>query len=124
MALPSGYHADMEETIFDKIIAGETQADIVYQDENVVAFRDINPQAPVHVLVVPRTRIASLARTTDHEATVVGALMHGIAKTARALEVEESGYRVVFNTGKDALQTVPYIHAHILAGRKLGWPPG
>lgn len=114
----------MEETIFDKIIAGETQADIVFENDHVVAFRDINPQAPTHVLVVPRTRMQSIAETTNHEPQVIGRIMHGIAETARALDLEENGYRVVFNTGKDALQTVPYIHAHILAGRKLGWPPG
>lgn len=114
----------MEETIFDKIIAGETQADIVFQNDHVVAFRDINPQAPVHVLVVPRTRMRSIAETTNHDPALIGHIVHGIAETARALELEENGYRVVFNTGADAMQTVPYIHAHILAGRKLGWPPG
>jgi histidine triad (HIT) family protein len=114
----------MEDTIFDKIIAGETEADIVFENDHVVAFRDINPQAPTHVLVVPRTRMKSIAETTDHDAQVIGKIIHGIAETARALQLEEGGYRVVFNTGKDALQTVPYIHAHILAGRKLGWPPG
>ncbi len=114
----------MEETIFDKIIAGDTQADIVFQNDHVVAFRDINPQAPVHVLVVPRTRMKSIAESTSHSPEVMGHIIHGIAETARTLELEENGYRVVFNTGRDAMQTVPYIHAHILAGRKLGWPPG
>lgn len=114
----------MEETIFDKIIAGDTEADIVFRNDDVIAFRDINPQAPVHVLVVPLTRMTSIAESTTHDAAVMGRLVHGIAATARELGLEENGYRVVFNTGRDALQTVPYIHAHILAGRKLGWPPG
>ncbi len=114
----------MEETIFDKIIAGEMQADIVFENDYVVAFRDINPQAPTHVLVVPRTKMTSIAESTHHDPEVIGRIVHGIAETARSLGLEENGYRVVFNTGKDALQTVPYIHAHILAGRTLGWPPG
>lgn len=114
----------MEETIFDKIIAGETEADIVFRNDDVVAFRDINPQAPVHVLVVPVNRMKSIAETTNHDAELIGRIVHGIAATARELGLEEKGYRVVFNTGRDAMQTVPYIHAHILAGRKLGWPPG
>jgi histidine triad (HIT) family protein len=114
----------MEETIFDKIIAGETQADIVFRNEDVVAFRDINPQAPVHVLVVPRHRMRSIAESPEQESSMLGRLMQGIALTARELGLEENGYRVVFNTGRDALQSVEYIHAHILAGRTLGWPPG
>ncbi len=114
----------MEPTIFDKIISGEMQADIVYEDDHVVAFRDINPQAPTHVLVVPRTRMKSVAESVDHDPAILGSFMHGIARTARTLGLEDNGYRVVFNTGADALQTVPYIHAHILGGRKMGWPPG
>ena len=114
----------MEETIFDKIIAREVPADIVFENEDVLAFRDIEPQAPVHVLVIPKVRMRSLAESTDHTPEVIGRLMHGAALTARALGVEEGGYRAVLNTGKDALQTVAYLHVHLLAGRKLGWPPG
>jgi histidine triad (HIT) family protein len=114
----------METTIFDRIIAGEMEADIVYEDDHVVAFRDISPQAPTHVLVVPRTRMKSIADSVHHDPAVLGGFIHGIARTAETLGLEEKGYRVVFNTGADALQTVPYIHAHILGGRKMGWPPG
>lgn len=114
----------MEETLFDKILKGEIPADVVYEDEHVLAFRDINPQAPVHVLVIPRTRIASLAESTTLPAEAVGNFIHGVTRTARALALEEGGYRVVFNTGADAQQTVAYVHAHILGGRKLSWPPG
>ena len=115
----------MSDTIFDKIVAGEMQADIVYEDEHVVAFRDINPQAPTHVLVIPRRRMTSIADAAENEdLQELGAFMRGIARTARALKLEAGGYRVVFNTGADALQTVAYVHAHILGGRRLGWPPG
>lgn len=114
----------MEETIFDKIIAGKIPAERVYEDEAVVAFRDIQPQAPVHVLVVPRLRLRSLAETPEADSAAVGAFLKGVAKTAAVLGLEENGYRVVFNTGRDALQSVEYLHAHILGGRKLSWPPG
>lgn len=115
----------MSDTIFDKIVNGEMKADFVYEDEHVVAFRDINPQAPVHVLVVPRRRMESIADAADSEDLPdLGAFMRGIARTARTLGLDEKGYRVVLNTGADALQTVAYVHAHILGGRKMGWPPG
>ncbi|MFP4375156.1 MAG: histidine triad nucleotide-binding protein [Spirochaetaceae bacterium] len=114
----------MERTVFDRIIAGETDADIVFENEDVVAFREIAPQAPVHVLVIPRTRMKDISESTEHDPVVIGKLIQGIAHTARLLGLEETGYRVVFNTGRDALQTVPYLHGHILAGRTLGWPPG
>jgi histidine triad (HIT) family protein len=120
----SQYHTPMEDTIFDRIIAGEMDADIVYEDDAVVAFRDISPQAPIHVLVIPRNRMQSIAEAPEHDAETIGRFMQGVALAARKLEVEENGYRVVLNTGRDALQTVPYVHAHIIAGRKLGWPPG
>ena len=106
------------------ITAEDIELDIVFENDDVVAFRDINPQAPIHVLVVPRARMESIAETTNHDPQVIGRIIHGIAETARTLGLEENGYRVVFNTGTDALQTVPYIHAHVLAGRKMAWPPG
>ncbi|WP_018527095.1 histidine triad nucleotide-binding protein [Alkalispirochaeta alkalica] len=114
----------MEETLFDRIIAGEIPADIVFENDHALAFRDINPQAPVHVLVVPRTRMRSIAEAPEQDPRELGCFVQAIAETAKALGLEEGGYRVVFNTGKDALQTVPYIHAHILGGRRLSWPPG
>ncbi len=114
----------MEETIFDKILAGEIPADIVYEDEAVIAFRDINPQAPTHVLVVPRTRMRSIADAPGKDIKTLGRFVQGIARTATALGLDDRGYRVVFNTGPDALQTVEYVHAHILGGRKMSWPPG
>lgn len=113
-----------EETIFDKILAGDIPSEKVYEDEHVYAFKDIEPQAPVHVLVIPRAKMESFDDLPDADTGDVAAFMQGVAKTARALGLESSGYRVVFNTGRDALQTVPYIHAHIIGGRKLSWPPG
>lgn len=114
----------MSDTIFDQILSGEFSTEFVYEDEAVVAFRDINPQAPVHVLVVPRHRMTSLIDAPDAPAAVVGAFIQGIARTAATLGLEEGGYRVVFNTGRDAQQSVEYVHAHILGGRRLAWPPG
>ncbi len=114
-----------EQTIFDKILSGMIPAEVVYEDEFVVAFKDVNPQAPVHVLVIPRKKLARVAEVdsalSDKEA---GGFLHGIAKTARALNLESRGYRVVMNNGRDAKQTVEYLHAHILAGRTMDWPPG
>jgi len=114
----------MEDTIFDRILRKEIPADIVFENDDVVAFRDISPQAPVHVLVVPRVRMRSLSEAPAHDPVALGAFLQGIAKTAATLGLEQGGYRVVFNTGKDALQTVEYVHAHILGGRALKWPPG
>ena len=114
----------MEETIFDRIAAGSAEADVVYENEYVVAFREINPEAPVHVLVIPRRHMRDLQESTEQDPALMGELLQGIATTARVLGLEEDGYRVVFNVGRDALQTVPYLHGHILGGRKLGWPPG
>jgi histidine triad (HIT) family protein len=113
-----------EETIFERILAGDIPSESVYEDEHVYAFKDIEPQAPVHVLVIPRRKLESFADLPAADTGDVAAFMQGVAKTARALGLESSGYRVVFNTGADALQSVPYIHAHIIGGRKLSWPPG
>ena len=112
------------DTIFDKILRKEIPSEAVYEDEAVYAFRDIEPQAPVHVLVVPKKRVESFADLPDSDPGDVAALMQGVANVARELGLNESGYRVVFNTGPDALQSVQYLHAHIIGGRKLSWPPG
>lgn len=114
-----------EETLFDKILDGRIPAEVVYEDEAVLAFRDISPQAPVHALVIPRVKLARFAeadRALD-EKNAAG-FLHGIAKAARALGLEEGGYRVVINNGRDGGQTVDYVHAHILGGRAMHWPPG
>lgn len=112
-----------ERTLFERIIAREIPASIVYEDEHCVAFRDVNPQAPVHVLVVPRKPIPSLDALTPDDAALVGQLFLAAQHVAQA-EGLAGGYRAVFNNGPDALQTVPHLHLHVLGGRKLGWPPG
>ena len=112
------------DSIFDRIIRKEIPANFVYEDEHVVAFKDINPQAPVHVLVIPKVKMTDLRQAPDASDAALAALLRGIAKVASQLGLDESGYRTVFNTGRDAQQSVAYIHAHILGGRPLGWPPG
>ena len=113
-----------DDTIFDKVLRGEVPSTRVYEDDAVYAFRDVNPQAPVHVLVIPRRRLDSFSDIADADPEVVAGFFRGVSRVARELGVEENGYRVVFNTGPDAQQSVHYLHAHIIAGRKLGWPPG
>lgn len=113
-----------KDCIFCKIAAGEVTADIVYENDRVVAFRDTNPQAPVHVLVIPRHHVATINDVGDEEAGDIGRLFMA-AKTVAAREgVDESGYRVVMNCMEGAGQSVFHIHLHLLAGRRLAWPPG
>ncbi len=113
-----------EETIFDKILKNEIPSEKVFENEHVLAFRDIEPQAPIHVLVIPKRKMESFADLADADPRDVAAFMQGVARVARELGLDENGYRVVFNTGRDGLQTVQYIHAHILGGRSMKWPPG
>jgi histidine triad (HIT) family protein len=110
--------------IFCKIATGQIPANVVYQDAQATAFRDINPQAPVHVLVVPNQHIANSAvLEADHDA-IVGSLVRTAAEVARREGVASSGYRLVINTGQDAQNTVPHLHIHLLGGRPMTWPPG
>ncbi len=111
-------------TLFEKICGGEIPADIVYADEQCVCFRDISPQAPTHVLLVPRKPIARLAEATAEDAALLGHMMLAAGKIARQLGIDESGFRLAINNGPDAGEAVPHLHMHILAGRKLEWPPG
>ncbi|NBC28587.1 MAG: HIT domain-containing protein [Spirochaetes bacterium] len=113
-----------ENTLFDKILAGEIESDEVYSDEFVYAFRDINPQAPVHVLVIPKKKLSSFSDVRSADAVDLGEFMRGVSRVAEQLGLEDGGYRVVFNTGPDAQQTVQYLHAHVIGGRSLSWPPG
>jgi len=114
----------LEKTIFERIRDREVPATIVHEDEHCVAFKDITPQAPVHILVVPRKAIAQIgtAATTDRE--VLGHLLLTAAKVAKGEGISESGYRLVINNGADAGEAVPHLHVHLLGGRKLDWPPG
>ena len=113
-----------EQTIFDKIKSREIPAKIVFEDEWVLAFEDINPQAPVHVLVIPQRKVESFANFVDNTDCNVGAFMKGVARVAQKLGLDAGGYRIVFNHGRHGQQTVDYIHAHILGGRQMKWPPG
>ena len=113
-----------EKCLFCRIVSGEISAKKVYEDGDVVAFNDINPQAPVHVLVVPRRHIPTLDDVMDAEASIIGTVLARVAQIARDLHLSSDGYRVVLNTGEAAGQTVFHIHFHILGGRNFGWPPG
>ena len=111
-----------DDCLFCKIVRREIPATLVYESEDCVAFRDIDPKAPVHVLVVPRSHIASLDEASD--ASVVGRLVLAAAQIARQEGIAESGYRTVFNTNRAAGQTVFHLHLHLLGGRSMAWPPG
>ena len=113
-----------EKTLFEKILDGDIPADIVLEGDAFIAFRDINPQAPVHLLVIPRQKVRSISQIDALSPEQIAAFMVGIKQTAEHLGLQEGGYRVVFNTGRDGQQTVNYLHAHILGGRPMAWPPG
>ncbi len=114
----------MSTCIFCEIAAGNIPAERVYEDDALVAFRDINPGAPVHVLLVPRQHVASLDALGDADTELAGRLTLAAARLARQLGIAASGYRVVTNVGPDAGQSVPHLHWHLLGGRALAWPPG
>ncbi len=114
----------MGKTLFEKIIAHELQGSIVYEDDLVVAFRDIRPQAPVHVLIVPRQPIPRIAEAKPEDEQVLGHLLLKAAEVANKLGLAQTGFRLVFNNGPDAGEAVPHLHCHVLGGRRLGWPPG
>jgi len=110
-------------TLFTRIINREIPADIVYEDDQCLAFRDIHPQAPTHVLLIPKREIPSLADSSDGDTALLGHLLSTARKVAAQLGLT-NGYRTVLNCGPDGGQSVDHLHVHILGGRKLGWPPG
>jgi len=110
--------------IFCRVVAGEIPADIIYKDEGAVAFRDINPQAPVHALVIPRQHLASLNEAEGSDAATLGHLLQVAARVAAEQGLSESGFRTVINTGAGAGQSVFHLHLHVIGGRPLRWPPG
>jgi histidine triad (HIT) family protein len=114
----------MSDTIFGKIAAGEIPADIVFEDEHVVAFRDLNPQAPTHILVIPRKEIPTLNHAQDTDAELIGRLFLAAAKIAEQQGIADAGYRTVINCNAGAGQTVYHLHVHVLGGRPMQWPPG
>jgi histidine triad (HIT) family protein len=112
---------DQPECLFCKIAARRIPSQVVLEDDDVVAFRDVNPMAPLHVLVIPKRHVASIAEAAPH---TIGRLGAAAARVARDAGYAARGYRVVANVGPDAGQTVGHLHFHVLAGRSLGWPPG
>jgi histidine triad (HIT) family protein len=114
----------MSKTLFEKIVAREIPANIVYEDDLVLAFRDIKPQAPMHVLIIPKKPIPRISEATVEDKAVIGHLLLKAAEVAEKLGLSQTGYRLVFNNGPDAGEAVPHLHCHILGGRNMGWPPG
>ena len=113
-----------DDCLFCRIVAGEVPADVVAETDATLAFRDIDPQAPTHVLVVPRRHITNAATVEAADADVVAQLLLTARAVAEQEGVLDSGYRMVLNVGDDALNSVPHLHVHVLGGRRLGWPPG
>ena len=112
------------DTIFGKIIRREIPAKIIFENDTILAFHDVTPQAPTHILVIPKKPLVSIAGASAEDKELLGELLLVAAKIAKDLKLDESGYRVVINTGPDAGQTVFHLHVHILGGRKMAWPPG
>ena len=111
-------------TLFEKIIRREIPADIVCEDEEAVAIRDINPQAPTHILIIPKTVIPRIHQARKEHAALLGRLLLFARRVAEDQQLDRRGYRLVINNGPDAGESVPHLHIHLLAGRPLGWPPG
>lgn len=114
----------MNDCLFCKMISGEIPCDIVYENESVFAFRDIDPKAPTHILLIPRKHIRSINELGEPEQNLAGELLLTAKKIAKEEKIDESGFRTIFNTNSDGGQTVFHIHMHILGGRKMAWPPG
>ena len=110
-------------TVFEKIIARQIPAKIIWEDDDAIAFNDVNPQAPVHVLIVPKRALPRLADATDNDRALLGKLLLVARDLAKKLDVS-GGYRVVINSGPDAGESVPHLHVHLLGKRALAWPPG
>jgi histidine triad (HIT) family protein len=111
-------------TIFEKIIKREIPAKIIWEDDEAIAFHDVNPQAPVHVLIVPKRVIPRLGDASDRDRNLLGKLLLVAAQLAGKLGIAQTGYRVVINSGPDAGESVPHLHVHLLGKRALAWPPG
>ena len=111
-------------TIFSKIINKEIPADIVYEDDELLAFNDISPQAPIHILIIPKKEIKTLNHLKAEDQVIAGKMLLLAKDLAKKYEIDQTGYRTVFNCNEDGGQTVFHIHLHLLGGRQLGWPPG
>ncbi len=114
----------MTDCIFCKIAQGEIPSDIVYEDDKIIAFKDLNPQSPMHILVIPKKHIESTNYIDEENSYIIGHIFVVINKLVKEFGVDEEGYRIVSNCGENGGQTVPHIHFHLLAGRQLLWPPG
>jgi len=114
----------MVDCLFCKIVAGEIPADVIAADDDTIVFRDINPQAPVHLLVVPRRHVASLNDLAAEDAELTGLLVLAAVRVAEAEGLAERGYRLVINCGQEGCQSVDHLHLHLVGGRQLDWPPG
>ncbi len=114
----------MNDCLFCKIISRDIPADVVYEDNDILAFRDINPQAPVHILIIPKKHIDKIADISEEDAILTGKLILAANRIAEQEGISKGGYRLVFNNGKDGGQEVYHIHLHLLGGRSLQWPPG
>jgi histidine triad (HIT) family protein len=111
-------------TLFEKIIARQIPAQIVAESDSWIAFHDISPQAPVHILIVPKKVIARVGEAASEDGPVLGSLLLAVQQVAKTLGILDSGFRVIINNGRDGGETVPHLHVHVLGGRPLGWPPG
>jgi histidine triad (HIT) family protein len=111
-------------TLFERIAAGEIPADIVRNDEGILAIRDLNPQAPVHILIIPQRVIPRIGQARDNDAIILGKLLLAARDIAKQEGLDETGYRLVINHGPHAGESVPHLHIHLLGGRPLDWPPG
>ncbi|MBZ4666055.1 histidine triad nucleotide-binding protein [Mahella sp.] len=114
----------MADCVFCKIASGEIPSQMVYQDDAVVAFKDVNPQAPIHILIIPRQHIPSLMDLDESNAAIIGHIMLVAKNLARQFGIDQGGFRIVSNCGADAGQSVDHVHFHLLGGRSLQWPPG
>ena len=114
----------MTETIFDKIISKEIPSNIIYEDKDYLAFSDVNPQAPIHILIIPKRRISTINDVKASDAELIGEMVVIAKKIAKEKKIDRDGYRLVFNCNENGGQSVFHIHLHLLGGRKLNWPPG
>jgi histidine triad (HIT) family protein len=114
----------MSKTLFEKIAAREIPATIVYEDDLVLALRDVKPQAPTHVLIIPKKPIPRIVEATPDDHKVLGHLLLKAAEVAKSMGLDKTGFRLVINNGPDAGETVPHLHCHIMGGRQMSWPPG
>ena len=114
----------MEKTIFDKIIEKEIPSEIIFEDDSYLAFNDINPQAPIHVLIIPKKQIPTINDIKEDDSQIIGEMVLIAKNIAKELSIAEDGYRLVFNCNGNGGQTVNHIHLHLIGGRKLIWPPG